>query len=294
MKLRIKGQRVRELTPREIETLHKGSQVEIDLAAAILKKVQTVTLELSRNRVLKLATGMQAAAVDEASKLISTIDNVITQNYFNDVGIDGAQLRATGSNSVYSSGSGLGPLSSSSGGSIVWAELKRDYHNRKISEGFRGGFFSRTGALSNALLRYEPQIINGRFGGVTVSVDPAELPYLAASGTKVLEPIQKDGRGYKFYLGKIRIKIFPDISRALLPGLASRRWIDTGTTKGSMERAMLPPSIAKKLAPQGDGSQLAYRPLVLPITQFFMLIRIPNAIAAAATRYAKGIIGSEK
>ena len=131
-------------------------------------------------------------------------------------------------------------------------------------------------------------MVEGRFGGVTIDVQPAQA---------VTNSLDMDGKGkpqdYRAIsegdrpsnstlLGKINIRIFPNIATSLLPGLASRRWSDTGSTNGAMERAMLAPSVALKLAGGGvGGTEVPYRPLILPITQFWMLVRIPNAIARA-------------
>lgn len=231
---------------------------------------------LSGNRVDKLAQLMKAEAIHQAEALIPTIADVINSK---GDGFTGDQLRG----GVFLPGefAGLG------GGSVTWQPLTDKYHLWKTDRRFNRGLRHRQGrtvgqvrssarnpeffllnrGLINYLSRNSTSIIRSRFGGVTLQVTHDGL-----LDNHVVETIY-DARRVKILLGRIRLRVFPALSQSLMPGLASSRWTNVGR-QTYFERSVFSRNMAYRMTnPQG-----VYRPLVLPIVQFFTLVRIPAAI----------------
>lgn len=260
MKVRIGNQRFAGADVRRIEAA---------VEKTILDVVRVEAIEISKGRMQKLARELQTVATLEALKLFSLVSNVI------DSGERGFSF---------------------AGGQVRWEKLNYLYQLRKqrraagrfgksaskadISRAAAraGGFFILSGRLKAYFKRQGSSIVLNRFGGVKVDVNTTGLSRSLAL---------KIDSDVKFELGRINVSIFPKIDPSLMPMMASRQWADV-TPRATFERAMLPEGVANKLS----GGRGPYRPLVLPLTQYFMLVRIPGALRSQISKATRTTIRS--
>jgi hypothetical protein len=157
-------------------------------------------------------------------------------------------------------------------GKVTWPDYSDKYllNKRKHFPETVANYLIRTGTLRDYLIQNQSTIVKDKFGGVVVTVDTNP----AKPGKSTIN---------KILLGRIEIDIFPKIAEGMLPMLSSgRNW--GATNDGAFDREMFPEEVAKKLADHAKS----YRPLILPITQFWMLVRIPNAILWRLKRFYRG------
>jgi hypothetical protein len=83
--------------------------------------------------------------------------------------------------------------------------------------------------------------------------------------------LYENAQSTKWKLGEIHAHIFPRVASGLLPGLASNTWT-AASRSADLEYAIMPKRSSEKLS---GGLNGPYRPLVLPIVQFYILKRIP-------------------
>jgi hypothetical protein len=158
----------------------------------------------------------------------------------------------------------------------------------KAARGRSSRYFTHRGTLRNYLKGRGASIIKNRLGGMDVQVDKKLRAESYMSGnnkyvTKGLKDIvweSSDGAGdaASIVLGRVTLTMFPRLSPAMAPMLATRRWTDAGD--GAMEKAMFggTKTLSKLL-----NRRNAYRPIITPVVQFFMLSRIPAAVNRAVT-----------
>lgn len=260
-------------TPRKVLSFPTGTPpvgLERQLSEEILQVMANRTFAVSPERLQRLANQLEAAAEAEAYKLFEVIDSIVGRR----------QL-------VFGSPQISNPLDPEVGGRITWKPLSPDYaqwKGRSVARARRGGngrfgsvrpnagMFVLTGTMKNYFGRSGRTIVKNRFGGVRVKADTSQMSqsadaYFGRANATVI-------------LGRIQIQIYPLISPALMPMLASRRWTDVGP-HSLFERETMAPMTANKLS---GGEHGPYRPLVLPITQFFILHRIPGAISRELKR----------
>lgn len=160
-------------------------------------------------------------------------------------------------------------------GTVFWESLSDSWQERKqgINPAVARKFFINTGSLTSLLERNAKSYVN-RLGGTKASM------WLAREkrGTK-------QRRLTKHVLGDITVTIFPSLSMAMVPMLASGRWTDHND--GEFEKKFFRGDMAEKLA----GPDGKHRPLILPLIQFFMAFRIPRAIKEAVEAWQKGNAG---
>lgn len=270
--------------PVEMFTAGKARDVQKKIQDQILGAITRETIEVNVPRIQRLGDAIRATATLEALQLFNVVGDIIDKR---EGGVSALTMR------------GRGP-SAFKGSTITWPALnfryalwkerraarrmmtlKRRPNRAKQSEGLRraGSFFILDGKLRAYLKRSGASIVLSRYGGVQVDVDTTGLP---GRGRRLREFALNKGDGslsserdMKILLGRIRVSIFPRISPSLLPGLASQRWSET-FQQATFEKATLPGTIANKLS----GGRGPYRPLVLPVTQFFVMNRIPGVITA--------------
>lgn len=154
-------------------------------------------------------------------------------------------------------------------GGVNWVDLTPRWVKRKTRAGSRGArkFFWFRGTLKGQL----NNPVNSaswitKAGGVKVKV---------TQDIRGLKPKRKTKLDRDWVIGAIDIEIFPNLSSAMLPMLASRRWDDTN--QGGLDRYLFSGTMRDKLVGPPDR----HRPLVQPIMQFWMAFRIPQAIRRA-------------
>lgn len=238
----------------------------------VLDQVEDVIVDVSNPRLKRLTADVLEAARLEAFKMFDEIVHLI------DGGSEGITHPS---------------------GSLWWPDLSLKYHQWKADflrgrAGRKGeharmraaytganNFFLLSGKLRAYFLRQGRSIIASRYGGVM-----ADVKLVGHHGNRRLR--DRQGREeLNVELGRIQVQIFPRISPALMPMLASGRWTET-PKRASFERAVLPKRAADKLS----GGRGAYRPLVLPITQLWIIHRIPNAIRREVERSLKTTLKS--
>lgn len=269
------------------------------VATAIFSTVNERAVELTKRKVVRLAAALRQAAMTEAYQLLLNAADILFQG--GDARGQSVRGESMAPKTQYRSLK-TGLSGAATGGVLPWAPLTLKYSMEKFKH-FPANInrtLVREGYVMEYLLFAHKSVVETRFGGIEVSIGGTPIgaetgpQALARSLTAIGSATGLTGRvgdarseNYRQVINKIKIKMFPRIAPALLPGLASRRWTDTGNTYGAMERATLPAGVANKLAPAGDGAQLPYRPLILPLTQFWMLVRIPNAIGLALRKFTQ-------
>ena len=166
-----------------------------------------------------------------------------------------------------------GPLLSGLNDKVMWDRLSPKwarYKAKRFPKNF-AKFFQASGNLRMQLNRHGRKWVDSRLGGIQLESHLAKAPR---------GPIQN--KRLDLVLGQVHVRIFPKVSSLLLPGLATRRWA-TVDKSGQFERAVIGGVTGEKLAGSVPGRQ---RPLLQPITQFFILYRIPAAVRRAVFSWA--------
>jgi hypothetical protein len=265
----------------------------------LLRGVFAAVVDVNDFRLRRLAEVVELAANIEADELFDAISGLIERKAR---GVNGADLMAPyllGSRSIMS---GLTDK-------VEWADLKPRYKNWKARR-FRSrmprrlqnspasimrdpNHFVLSGRLKNYLGGSARRTVMNRFGRVEVTaVDEFGNDIRGRNRldhpnrfthNRTLYPGAKAGDPRRLDLGGVKIKIFPKIASSLLPMLSSGRWTDGGD--GRFEHTYLTKSAANKLVGNQSKKGAPFRPLVLPVTQFFMLNRIPGVVMRSAGQY---------
>lgn len=254
--------------------------VEQEVTESLNERFGIGTARMTRNAFLKLVMRIQDAAEFEAQRLFSAAADIAERSKAGSFrreekwdimrerhGFDNSDLGGT--TQVYN---GTGVARS---GGINWVDLtprwvrfKRYSHPQNANK-----FFKHRGRLVAQLRTPSNQAAwVTRFGGIKVTANQAVGRLKRRRKTEVER---------KWVIGDLTIKVFPNISASLLPMLASHRWSDHGN--GEFENAFFRGVMREKLV----GPVLRHRPLLQPITQFWMAFRIPRAIERAINRELK-------
>lgn len=218
-----------------------------------------------RNEIRSMRSAIEKAANVEARRLIDFISSKM-------IGLGGAREGATFRDSYLSSGMKRTPKwrpATPMGGAIEWAPLSRRWIHQKGNE----SFFRNTGQLSSqirALRTAYPQSL----GGVRVTIKEYDKARQRRNRSVL------DTR--RFALAELDIAIFPLARPNLFPGLLTGQW-DRIDTRAALEgSSLLPGSMREKLSgPRRRGFPYRFRPMLGPVTQFWMMHRIPAAISVA-------------
>jgi len=155
-------------------------------------------------------------------------------------------------------------------GGMNWIDLSSRWVRMKMYKDLKRGpqnarkFFADTGNLKGTLRSGQNQASwISRFGGIKIK---------SHHDVTKLRQYRKTQIEKRWVLGELEIQIFPNISQALLPMLSSHRWTDHN--EGAFENMLFSGKTRDKLV----GPPGRHRPLLQPITQFWMAFRIPAAI----------------
>lgn len=277
MKIRIGGgplsdQQATQLRLSKVPTSTDLAKIENAIRDSLLASIKEEVLAISPQRLQKMADAVRMAATLEALKLFGEIGSLIDSQAR---GIQGI-VRWKPLSYQYEIWKGSYLRGRAKRGRGRHADVAR-------ASAAANSFFALSGRLNAYFKKNGHSIVLNRFGGVRVEADVSRLPKRRLTLIDATAEVQ--GRSFKFNLGRISVHMFPSISPHLMPMLASGRWSDT-SEKASFERAMLPKGVADKLS---GGKRGTYRPLVLPMTQFFILKRIPAAIQVAVSKQIKGL-----
>lgn len=249
------------------------------LQGAIAKE----TLEVTGPRLRAVAKDMEAAGEAQARQIMGTIARVI----------------GNGWGEIY--GKTADPLRASRGSPPAWAPLNFKYalwKERQTAARMRGASKAdisraagRAGGhfvFKGGLQRYFEKTPRN-FGGVKVKVVTAGLGKrveTTALHSGLRAKVQTPGSDKKL-LGRFTITVLPRLATHLMPGLSSRRWSDAGSKE--FDRTTFGDKIGHKLV---GGKHVPYRPLALPIIQFFTLVRIPGAVRSQLNKSIRLRLGS--
>lgn len=273
MRLRLGG--------RQVGNTNLVNQITDYLMDGVGKKDAIV---LSGLRLDRMAENARQAALLEAQKIYSTIFEQIQSGQNRVLGtrlLNGAPRSAASSPRV--------------GGIVPWRALTRDYVYQKLhnwrrwpigrtisrSTAANGGFFIYQAILRDQFRRPTPATFMTRLGGITVHVDHQRNDALSNAGghNRLVTLFQEQ---YKQVLARIIVTIFPKLNPGNAPMLnEGGRW-NSVSGNSNIESLLYPDRTRQKLTnPKGEQ-----RHLVLPITQFYMAVRIPAAIREAMDRTA--------
>lgn len=160
-------------------------------------------------------------------------------------------------------------------GQIEWAQLSLGWMYQKRQD----LFFRHTGDLKRAVRAMRtsyPQSL----GGINVREKDMTKSAMSKLRREAGDPGESHFR--RVVLGSIEIEIFPRATPSLFPGLLTGKW-DQIDTRAALEASQFVPSrIRDKLSgPRRGGHPYRFRPMLGPATQFWMMHRIPAAIATA-------------
>jgi hypothetical protein len=210
----------------------------------------------------QLQAGILAAAEPEAIRMFDAMVRIIDNSHSGSGGFSAADLNT-------SRALRLRPAS----GSVSWKPLTDRWMDRKVAH--RDTFFRNTDRLRSHIERYKGSFVR-RMGGVKI----VGLQTAARKGSRSLaREAQMTG---KMALAHLEIQIFPNISPMLFGMLASRDW--TSGANSNFTRTVLGD---RQFAQKLDGPPGAHRPLLQPLTQFWILNRMPSVIQRAIFTYAE-------
>lgn len=162
------------------------------------------------------------------------------------------------------------------GGEVNWEPLSLGWMNHKRKTGTQNRYFQHTGDLRRTM-RGMRASYPASLGGVEVTA--------RTRGKRAQQNLRRsaqDGQRRRVAFGELEIKIFPRVPANLFPGLLNGHW-DTWDHQARLEASsFVPANIREKLAgPRQGGYAYRFRPMLGPVTQFWILHRIPAAIATA-------------
>lgn len=268
----------------------KISRVTDTIESQLLSDIKTETTDLSYKRMTMIRDELQLIATLEAAQMLRTAANIIDLRH----------------NGVYAQALPQAPGAS---GYLEWASLSNKYLSWKRNrEKYRlkylkrkpspkqrraryakvEGFFFLDGVLRR-FLRSNGRSVSNRMGGVRIELN-MDKPNKDERMTffKKIDVGDVQSRSYKWQLGKITVRMFPLVSPGLMPGLASNQWSKT-PDYAKFEKTIVGPDIYKRLVGGPAGmenndykmGEYTYRPLILPIVQFYTLNRIPHVLGTA-------------
>lgn len=280
MKVRIGGVRQDVNSPGDLQKL------KATIANTIVDGVVSEALEVTPRVLRRLKERVQVAATMEANKIFDVIADTIgkrrqainTQNLTAD-----DLMKGVPRDSVPMSG----------GYYVPWPELSYRYARWKGKKrpGAEYQMFRLTGAMRTYFARQGPTIIRNRLGGMEVNVDETfKRAYVSGGNYKLVKrELVDEGDVAKIVMGRVTLTMFPRLSPAMAPMLATRRWTDGGD--GTLERSVFG---GTKTAAKLMNRRNKFRPLVTPTLQFFMLNRIPAAVNRSMRDYFRRTsIGAE-
>ena len=246
-----------------IQTDPKPSEIEAQIVKTIVDQVIENALDLTPRFLRRMEQRLQTVATAEANRIFSTITSII----------DRPQRGGAGGFSASDMMSGVEidpifkPRALAKGGSVQWQELSYRYALRKHTGPNRDRFFRKSNAMRNYFARQGSTIVRNRLGGVEVKVQQTNIPKPGVGRDVLPEQVAH------LVFGRINVTMFPRLTPSLAPMLSTRDW--TSSNGGQMERVIFSGTrTADKLLNRANK----HRPLVTPVVQFFMLVRIPNAI----------------
>lgn len=161
------------------------------------------------------------------------------------------------------------------GGTVTWEPLSLGWMNEKGNE----LYFKDSGELKRQLsgMRASYPVA---LGGIVVK----ERSLTKKGRGQLIAQIHAAGAGRSrsVVLGSIDIQIFPNATPNLFPGLLTGRTNTVDITAGLERSSFIPQNIRDKLmGPKRGDFAYRFRPMMGPVTQFWMMHRIPAAIALA-------------
>lgn len=238
--------------------------VQNQIIATIVDQAVQSSIDMTPRFLRRLRERVQTVATNEANQIFKVITSII----------DRPAKSGTGGFSASSLMSGIEidpifkPRALAAGGAITWPELSYRYAMQKSKTGNRYRFFRNKNTMRNYFKGRSANIIQGRFGGVQVSIDQSEVKRRRNATASILpEDVSR------IVLGSISVNIFPRLTPALAPMLSTRQW--TSTNGGKLEASIFS---GTRTAAKLLNRRNSHRPLVTPVVQFFILVRIPNAI----------------
>lgn len=244
--------------------------------ALLLKQLKDKTIRAGLPRLQAISDLMLSVATAEAQKLFVVLADRLDEGGDPIRALTGADLAEGMSARV------------SVGGQVVWDALNQRYYNwkgrvRPDNQDKMFRFNNGATTLSSYFRRSSASIVDSRLGGVQLSINTAPRDEEDTT-LDPKNPPDLDGEELDIFIGRIGLRIFPDITASLLPGLASNRWMAINEGDPSLELEIFDGlRTADKLAQPHNG-RFVYRPLVVPAMQFWILIRIPQAVRAAVAR----------
>lgn len=251
-----------------------------ELRDSILAEIRDDAFGLSELRFEILQRKLSQVVREETQNIFQTAVDIISKpvRSYTYRGIQSPLLRSTEVTAFDSNLFGPRTLADMAmmpmGGSVQWRDLtvKWAQKKRRTRPGTEDKFFIHTGSLLNWLRR--PKTIGGKaggFGGVVVQrVKMDDLKQRRLS------------RGDKEWaLAQLSIQVYPNIPAMLLPMLTQFDW--RASSEGLFEKRMIGGMIGEKLA----GPEGYHRPLLQPLTQFWIAYRLPRVVAMTVRNVMK-------
>jgi hypothetical protein len=261
VKIRI-GKEYHRVRKSQVGDVSALSQIEATIVKSLTSDMVQQAFRKNVPYLKTIAQEMEDAADDELRKVFEVIAEVID--------IPRGGPRSTLTATQLATGMTFARSFRRPTGAVDWSNVTRKYALQKDR---------RHPTNSNKLFKYSGALAD-LFGGNSASLAIKKL------GLSQVEIVQEDpeqsSRSSKnlgirrLGIGRVTLRIMPKVSGLMLPMLRSRQW-----TSGSInfDRAIFKGTkTALKLTGRRDRG--TYRPLLTPTLQFFMLVRIPNAIKA--------------
>lgn len=288
MKVRIGG------VQRTLVSATDLQKAENAVSSMIMQGALLEAIEVAPKTLRQIENRVRNAAVAESARMMDVIVSIMDKPQPGlSPGISGSDL-TRGTNLFATGRLGWKPLSDR------YARSKDLMTRRwgmtgKAARGRSSRYFTNRGTLRNYLKGRGATVIKNRLGGMQVDVDKTYGKSYISSGNHkyvardlVTAAIEKGmsssqqtaakSEAARVLMGRVTLTMFPRLSPAMAPMLATRRWTDAGD--GAMEKAMFG---GTKTLNKLLNRRNAYRPIITPVVQFFMLSRIPAAVNRAVT-----------
>lgn len=253
------------------------AQLQNGIRNLLLDGVKAEVAEVTRPRLKKLTSRVQRVALTEAHRMLTVVDEVISASARK--ALSPAMMM---NSALRSKLSGMPQdIQSRAFGRVDWVPLTERYRRRKVRKFPKStGFFSASGRMRGYFNRFGKSIIETRLGGIRVTVND-KISTKVDRG-RVTFDMTSRVNPMKDLIGGIDVNMFPNMNTSLMPMLSANKWstnlsweADYHLFRGTAQRYKL-------TNPKGS-----YRPLFLPILQFFILVNLPTVIISEIEKYLK-------
>lgn len=251
-----------------------------ELRESILAQMESDVYDLSQYRIKKIGAVVNAVVNYETGAIFQTAANIISESksfthaLMKTKFYSAPEVPGFSASRIYDAKNMMDLAAMPMMGGVNWRDLTQRWARtkRRNYPGSEKKFFIYSGSLLNWMRREKYGSGKaGKFGGATVR----------RSMVSDLKKRRLTRGDTEWALDRLVIEVYPNIPSILLPMLTSFDWRDH--SEGLFEKRMIGGVIGDKLA----GPEGYHRPLLQPLTQFWIAYRLPRVVAQTIERVLK-------